>query len=183
MISKVNESGFVEVLNMEMVHGVNSNQDSWHKVRISVERNEIHTWVDGRPQRVVIDDTYTRPEGILTMISLDRYDYVVGHQRDEKEKEKTRALLSQGEPPYRIMRSTSQDSGQTRSEPVQTGEILFPPDKPIRELYTSRLLPLRDGTLLLFLWGRTEGEHREFEGRRYHIQPIHQIYTNLHPFQ
>jgi len=144
---------------------------------------------------------YTTPEGILTMFSLDCYDYVVSHYTDEQDQQRIRALLSQGEPTYRIMRSASDDHGRTWSEPVQTGELIFPPDKPIRELYTSRLLPLQDGSLLLFLWGRTSttlgwgvglsiivfslllvwgglggryvgGEYKDIEGRRYDRLPI-----------
>ncbi|MCK4323759.1 MAG: exo-alpha-sialidase, partial [Armatimonadetes bacterium] len=60
-ISKVDESGYVEVLNMEMVHGVSSAPKVWHKVRVAVEGNEIHAWVDGRPLSVVTDDTYPEP--------------------------------------------------------------------------------------------------------------------------
>jgi len=60
-ISKVDETGFVEVLNMEMVHGVSSNKDIWHKVRVAVAGNEIRVWVDGRPLSVVEDDTYSEP--------------------------------------------------------------------------------------------------------------------------
>ena len=280
-ISKVGENGFVEVLNMEMVHGVSSTQSLWHKVRVVMEGNEIRVWVDGRPLSVVKDDTYsepgyvglstyctletpvnvkssfrnlrirgqeaqapawdpavqpvrnwfnipdavgtacgnmvrapngelllttdegmvvrspddgrtwrvpeglpkglaggwgmgrlyTTPEGVLTMIGLDCYDYVVSHYPEGDEQQRIRGVLSQGEPPYRIMRSTSEDNGRTWSEPVQTGEIVFPPEQPIRELYTSRLLQLQDGTLLLFLWGRTEGGAKVNEGRAYHSMP------------
>ena len=279
-VSKVGKNGFVEVLNMEMVHGVSSTPTLWHRVRVSVEGNEIRVRVDGRPLRVVKDDTYAEPgyvglstyttletdakssfrnlrirgreaqappwdakvvpvrnwfpvsnaigtacgnivrtpngdillttdeefivrstdnartwgkrerlpagrqggwgmgrlyttsKGLLTMISLECHDYVVSHYKDEQDRQRIREVLSRGEPPYRIMRSVSEDDGKTWSEPVHIGEIIFPPDKPIRELYTSRVLPLQDGTLLLFLWGRTEGEYKEVEGRRYHSQPI-----------
>ena len=71
MISKVDASGYVEVLNM--VHGVSSNQDIWHKVRVSVESNEIRVWVDGRPLRVVKDNTYIEPGyvGLSTYVTLE----------------------------------------------------------------------------------------------------------------
>jgi len=91
---------------------------------------------------------YTTPEGLLTMQTL------------------------RTSPPFHLLRATSEDNGKTWSEPVQTGEIIFPPDEPIRDLYTSSLLPLQDGTLLLFLWGRTEAEFKYLKGRRYYSPPI-----------
>ncbi len=57
-ISKVDDSGWVEILKMDMLHGVASEQDIWHKARVVVEGNEIRLWVDGRPFPVVQDDTY-----------------------------------------------------------------------------------------------------------------------------
>ena len=57
-ISKVDDSGWVEVLKMEMVPGVASEWGIWHKARVVVQGNEIRLWVDGRPFPVVRDDTY-----------------------------------------------------------------------------------------------------------------------------
>ncbi|MCK4323077.1 MAG: DUF1080 domain-containing protein, partial [Armatimonadetes bacterium] len=57
-ISKVDDSGWVEVLKMEMVHGVATELGIWHKARVVVQGNEIRLWVDGRPFPVVRDDTY-----------------------------------------------------------------------------------------------------------------------------
>ena len=58
VISKVDDSGWVEVLKMEMLHGVASEMEMWHKARVVVQGNEIRLWVDGRPFPVVRDDTY-----------------------------------------------------------------------------------------------------------------------------
>ncbi len=60
-ISKVDESGFVEMCKMEMMHGVTSQVWVWHRVRVTAEGNEIRVWVDGRPMSVVQDDTYGEP--------------------------------------------------------------------------------------------------------------------------
>ena len=72
-ISKVDETGFVEVLNMEVVHGVSSTHTLWHKVRVAVAGNEIRVWVDGRPLSVVKDDTYSEPGyvGLSTYVTLE----------------------------------------------------------------------------------------------------------------
>ena len=58
VISKVDDSGWVEVLEMQMLHGVASEEGMWHKARVVVQGNEIRLWVDGRPFPVVRDDTY-----------------------------------------------------------------------------------------------------------------------------
>ena len=60
-LSKVNDTGFVKVLKMELIHGVSSHPSIWHEVRVSVQGNEIQAWVDHRPLSVVIDDTYPQP--------------------------------------------------------------------------------------------------------------------------
>jgi len=57
-ISRVDDSGWVEVLKMEMVQGVASEHEIWHKARVVVQDNEIRLWVDGRAFPVVRDDTY-----------------------------------------------------------------------------------------------------------------------------
>ena len=57
-VSKVGDSGWVEILQMQMVHGVATEQAVWHQVRVVLRGNEIHLWVDGRPFPVVRDDTY-----------------------------------------------------------------------------------------------------------------------------
>jgi len=60
-ISKVDESGWVKVLKMELVSGTPSEIGTWHKVRLVVEANEIRLWVNGRPFPVVVDDTHPGP--------------------------------------------------------------------------------------------------------------------------
>jgi len=74
-ISKVDETGFVEVLKMELIHGVSSIPTLWHKVRVAVRGNEIRVLVDGRPFSVVRDDTYTQPGylGLATYCSSGKY--------------------------------------------------------------------------------------------------------------
>jgi len=74
MISKVDESGFVEVLNREMIHGVSSTPTLWHEVRLAVAGNEIRVWVDGRPLSVVTDDTYPDPG----YVGLGTYESIYG---------------------------------------------------------------------------------------------------------
>jgi hypothetical protein len=58
-ISKVGESGYVQVLSMEMVHGVSSAPKLWHKARVEVDGDTIRLWVDGRPIRPVVDSSYS----------------------------------------------------------------------------------------------------------------------------
>jgi hypothetical protein len=60
-ISKVGNSGYVEVLSMELVHGVSSAPKLWRKVKVAVQGNRIQVWVEGRPLRPVIDDSYAGP--------------------------------------------------------------------------------------------------------------------------
>ena len=61
VISKVGDNGWTEVLKMEMLHGVVTEPQVWHKVRLVVKGNEFRLWVDGRPMSVVTDDTYAEP--------------------------------------------------------------------------------------------------------------------------
>ncbi len=61
LISKVDDSGWVDVLKMEMLHGVASERGVWHQARLVVEGDEFRLWVDGRPMSPVYDDTYTEP--------------------------------------------------------------------------------------------------------------------------
>jgi len=61
IISKVDDSGWAQVLKMEMLHGVVTEAGVWHHVRLVVKGNEFHLWVDGRPMAVVRDSTYTQP--------------------------------------------------------------------------------------------------------------------------
>ena len=58
VVSKVDDRGWVDVLRMEMVHGVASEKEVWHTARVVAVGNEIRLWVDGRPFPVVQDETY-----------------------------------------------------------------------------------------------------------------------------
>ena len=73
LISKVHENGFVEVLDMQMVHGVTSTPKVRHRARLVVSGGEFRVWVDGRPLRAVTDDTYTEPGyvGLSTYTTLE----------------------------------------------------------------------------------------------------------------
>lgn len=61
VISMVDDTGWVKVLKMEMLHGVATEGGIWHQARLVVRGNEFRLWVDGRPMSVVQDDTYTEP--------------------------------------------------------------------------------------------------------------------------
>ena len=61
LISKVDDSGWVEVLKMERLHGVPADKRRWYTARLVVKGNEFRLWVDGRPMSPVHDDTYTEP--------------------------------------------------------------------------------------------------------------------------
>lgn len=61
IISKAGDSGWTEVLKMEMLHGVPTEREAWRKVRLVVKGNEFRLWVDGRPMSVVTDATYSKP--------------------------------------------------------------------------------------------------------------------------
>ena len=71
-ISKINGSGYVQVLNMQLVPGISSTPRLWHQARIKVQGNEFRLWVDGRPFPVVTDDTSNEPGyvGLYTHCSL-----------------------------------------------------------------------------------------------------------------
>ena len=57
-ISKVDETGWVRNLRLEVVPGVPSEMDRWYKIRVEAKGSEIRTWVDGHPGPSVSDDTY-----------------------------------------------------------------------------------------------------------------------------
>ncbi|MCK4325010.1 MAG: exo-alpha-sialidase, partial [Armatimonadetes bacterium] len=59
--SKVGDSGWVDVLKMEMLHGVATERGVWHHARLVVKDSEFRLWVDGRPMSAVHDDTYIQP--------------------------------------------------------------------------------------------------------------------------
>lgn len=60
-IAKVDETGYIKVLSLEMIHGVTSSPTVWHKARVQARGSEIRAWVDGRPMRPVVDRTYSKP--------------------------------------------------------------------------------------------------------------------------
>ena len=66
----------------------------------------------------------------------------------------------------------SEDNGRTWSEPVKTGEVVFPPEQPYTEFYSSRTLKLRDNTLLQFLFARTAAVVHNVNGRRFFDFPL-----------
>ncbi|MSO21832.1 MAG: DUF1080 domain-containing protein [Acidobacteria bacterium] len=72
-ISKVDESGWVKVLKMELVRGVPSEIGPWHKARLVVKGSEFLLWVDGRPFPVVRDSSYAKP-GIVGLESFNGRD-------------------------------------------------------------------------------------------------------------
>ena len=72
-LSKVDESGWVHFLQKELVSGAPSEIGIWHKVRLVVEGPEFRLWVNGRPQPVVRDDTYTGP-GFVGLESFNARD-------------------------------------------------------------------------------------------------------------
>ena len=72
-ISKADGSGWLQILKMEMLHGVPSETEVWHKARIVVQGNEIRLWVDGRPFPVFRDDDYK--EGY---VGLEAWTYYAG---------------------------------------------------------------------------------------------------------
>ena len=61
VISKVGDNGWTEVLKMEMLHGIATEPQIWHQVKLAVKGNQFRLWVDGRPMSVITDDTYTDP--------------------------------------------------------------------------------------------------------------------------
>ena len=60
-ISKVDQSDWVKIINMQMIQGVPSETSVWRHVRFTVQGNAFRLWVDGRPLPVVHDDTYPEP--------------------------------------------------------------------------------------------------------------------------
>ena len=56
-ISKVGDTGWTEVLEMEMLHGVAGERQMWHQARVVSRGNTLQVWVDGRPSSIVRDDT------------------------------------------------------------------------------------------------------------------------------
>ena len=71
-ISKADRTGYLQVLKMEMMHGVTSAVGAWHHARLKVTGSELRLWVDGRPLSVVIDDTFAEPGyvGLYTQSGL-----------------------------------------------------------------------------------------------------------------
>ena len=57
-ISKVDETGWLQNLRLEVVPGVPSEMDRWYQVRVEASGKAIRTWVDGYPGPSVTDDTY-----------------------------------------------------------------------------------------------------------------------------
>jgi len=246
-ISKVDESGYVEVLNMEMVHGVSSAPNVWHKVRVAVAGNEIHAWVDGRPLSVVTDETYPEPGyvGLSTyasawagakssfrnlrirgqqaqaspwdasvqppknwfvvtdttgtacsnIVRAPNGDVVVvigdslvrstdngqtwsapdaaklpaggyGTQLYTVDDQLHALSTNPEEPPFHLLRATSEDSGKTWSQPQVVHENICPPDWDLSAVYLSRLLETSKGTLLLFAYGGEPGSERQTIGGR-----------------
>ena len=72
-ISKVDESGWVRFLRMEMVHGVPSEIGLWHKAKLVVKGSTFRLWVDGRPLPVVVDSSYSGP-GFVGLESYNARD-------------------------------------------------------------------------------------------------------------
>jgi len=60
-ISLVDESGWVKILKMEMLHGVATELTLWRTARLRVCGNRFDFSVDGRPMSPVFDDTYSQP--------------------------------------------------------------------------------------------------------------------------
>ncbi len=75
-ISKADRTGFLQVLKMEMMHGVTSALGVWHHARLKVTGNEFQLWVNDRPLSVVIDDTFAGPGyvGLYTQSGLGEGD-------------------------------------------------------------------------------------------------------------
>jgi hypothetical protein len=72
-ISKVDDSGWVRVLKMELVRGVPSEIGLWHKARLSVKGREFRLWVDGRPFPLMSDGSYAAP-GLVGLQSFNGRD-------------------------------------------------------------------------------------------------------------
>ncbi len=253
-ISKVDGTGLVDVLKMEMVHGVSSAARLWHKVKVNVAGDVIRVWVDGRPVSPVMDDTYPDPGylGLSTYSSLsvgDRSrfrnlqingqaveaqpfdpepqpqqnwfqvtdaggtgcgpivrapngDLLValwesgmfrskdngltfggpyplpdkaGHDCDllftTHDGELT-ILMLQGRRPFQIRRMISHDSGETWSQPSTVGEITLPADDGYTRAQLTRVLGLKDGSVLMFVAAGGDEPMELVDGRRHHVIPI-----------
>ena len=64
LISKVGDSGWTEVLEMEMLHGVASEIGIWHDARLVVKGNTFQVYVDGRPTTIARDNACRRPGAV-----------------------------------------------------------------------------------------------------------------------
>lgn len=64
LISKVGDSGWTEVLEMEMLHGVASELHMWHDVRLVAKGNSFQVHVDGRPTTIARDNAYRKPGAV-----------------------------------------------------------------------------------------------------------------------
>ena len=247
-ISKVDGNGVVQMLRMELIHGVTSSMFVWIHARIKVTGNELQLWVNGRPL-FVTDDTFAEPGyvGLYTQSGLGESDkssfrnvcitgesveaapwngavepahhhFVIdpehGHGCGSIVRASNNDLLvsvhdgvrrsvdngrtwsnlqpaptpfgamhvdkegnllaihTDDKPPFNIYRKVSKDDGKTWSQAVQTGIVEFGPQRPFTELYQSMLLPLRGGSLLLFLWGRTEVSLTVLGGRAHFSSPV-----------
>ncbi len=75
-ISKVDGTGYIQVLNIQLVHGISSAPFVWHHARIRVQGNEFRLWADGRPFPVVTDDTFSESGyvGLYTQSGLGEGD-------------------------------------------------------------------------------------------------------------
>ena len=252
-ISKVSESGFIEILSMDLVPGVTSQTGPWHTVRVAVTGAQIKAWVDGRPMSTVVDATYPEP-GYVGLCASNgagpggkssfrnlrirgqsvrapawnaaiqpRRNWFqlraakMGTQCGNIMRAPNGSLLAQSgasllhstdngrhwselctlpmtlkasglltasldgrvamhilkpSPPFQILMATSGDNGETWSGPAQTGAVVFPPDKPFTELWSDRLLRLRDGSLLLFAYARTAAKHTILDGVRHTVHDL-----------
>jgi hypothetical protein len=90
---------------------------------------------------------FTTPDGILSIFNL------------------------KNEPPFQITRATSTDNGQSWSEPSVVGELTFPAETVYTGMGLSRLLELRDGTLLMFASGSGGSEFALVAARRHYMVP------------
>ena len=69
--------------------------------------------------------------------------------------------------PFILSRALSHDNCHTWTKLEKIAQIDLPEDEQMDQLYTSTLLALRDGTLLLFIIGRTKFENIMHRGRRH----------------
>jgi len=131
-----------------------------HAGKIMRSSDQGRTWSD--PEPLPTDGRYRRIPGWENgSLYTTREDLLTLH-------------LIRDKPPFQILRASSADNGKTWSDPVQTGEVTFPPEKPFEELYMAPMLELKDGTLLMFAYCRISGERTIIEGRWYdaHTPPV-----------